>query len=226
MGKKSRAQQARINNLPNLAKKLQTLVEDEEDQDYLPPADKVDLLEHSFFVLDEYSDSDSDSEIDLEDRDLECELEELRNEEEIHHFGQILSEAQALAVMAEREATEGRPNRKRHYTGNSVRTKRYHAMKRRQLADQGQRFIHSWFSQTPKKAAVTETMEDSASSLRELETVSQEDKADLDTSPYTDSDLESVSEIKVEDNPQKDVAESLIRLFLAPKLATVSNYSK
>jgi len=48
----------------------------------------------------------------------------------------------------------------------------------------------------------------------------------LDTSPYTDSDSESVSEIKVEDNPQKDVAESLIRLFPAPKLATVSNYSK
>lgn len=141
-------------------KNLQTLVEDEEDQDYLPPADKVDLLEHGFFVLDEYSDSDSDSEIDLEDRELECELEE-----EIHHFGQILSKAQALAVMAEREATEGRPNWKRHYTGNSVCTKRYHAMKHCQLADQGQRFIHSWFSQAPKKAAVTETMEDSASSL-------------------------------------------------------------
>ena len=139
MGKKLKAQQARINNLPNLGKRSCTSMEDDEDQDYLPPDENDDLLEHGFFILDEYSDSDSDSETGLEDGELEVELDELRNEEEIYRFGQILSEAQSLAVKAEQEATGGQPKRKRHYMGNSMRTKRHHARKRRQLADQGQR---------------------------------------------------------------------------------------
>jgi len=198
MGRKTKAQQARINNLPNLNKTLSASVEDDQDQDLTDASSGCG----GFFILDEYSDSDSDNDmdIDLEEGELEDELEELRNEEEIHHFGQILLEAQTLAVKAEREAAEERPKRKRHYTGNSVRTKRYHAMKHRQLADQGQSFIHSWFLKKP--APVTE--------VRDLESMEAEPNEEKNRD--TDSD----SEIEVVDNLQNDVTDSLIRLFPSP----------
>jgi len=93
-------------------------------------------MEHGFFFLDEepseegldVSDSDEDEDLD------EDELDGLINEAKIEHFNAILFEAQAMAVKAEREANGERPKRKRHYTGNSNRTRQYHAQKRRQLA--------------------------------------------------------------------------------------------
>jgi hypothetical protein len=100
MGRKTKAQHARINNLPNLNKKLSASVEDDQDQDLTDASSECG----GFFILDEYSDSDSDNDmdIDLEEGELEDELEELRNEEEIHRFRQILLEAQTLAVSVHR----------------------------------------------------------------------------------------------------------------------------
>ena len=96
-----------------------------------------DLLERGFFFLDEDPDAedvDDDSDAsDLDEESLGEELQELKTEAEIRHFSAVLAEAQAMAVKAEREATEGKRKRPRHYTGNSIRTKRYHALKRHQL---------------------------------------------------------------------------------------------
>ena len=112
-----------------------------------------DLLEHGFFFLDDESPSEEDSDASDSDEDEELdedELDGLINEAKIEHFNAILFEAQAMAVKAECEANGEKPKRKRHYTGNSTRTRQYHAQKRRQLAATGQKFINSWFSREKK----------------------------------------------------------------------------
>ena len=87
-----------------------------------------DLLEEGFFMLEE--DLGSDSEDEIEDEELEDEsIDKPVTDADIVAFTQILAEAQLAAVKAERIATAEKPNRKRHYTGNSKRTKRYHAQK-------------------------------------------------------------------------------------------------
>ena len=64
-------------------------------------------------------------------------------------FTQILAEAQLAAVKDECIATAEKHNQKRHYTGNSQRTKRYHAQKRQKLGETGQQFIQSFFKKKP-----------------------------------------------------------------------------
>jgi hypothetical protein len=111
------------------------------------------LLEHSFFFLDDESPSEKDSDASDSDEDEELdkdELDGLINKAKIEHFNAILFKAQAMAVKAEREANGEKPKHKRHYTGNSTRTQQYHAQKRRQLAATGQKFIKSWFSREKK----------------------------------------------------------------------------
>ena len=83
MGKRSKAYHARINNLSNPIRKSSTVIVEEEDEDYSAQVQDEDLLEHGFFILDEYSDSDLDSDSDLsdlEDGELENELEGLQSE--------------------------------------------------------------------------------------------------------------------------------------------------
>jgi len=148
MGRQSKATKARRSNLGRLNNPQNPSVEDASDDEDLDFEDN-DLLEHGFFFLDdspseEDSDSDEDEELD------EDELDGLINEAKIEHFNAILFEAQAMAVKAEREANGEKPKRKRHYTGNSTRTRQYHAQKRRQLAATGQKLINSWFSREKK----------------------------------------------------------------------------
>lgn len=150
MGRRSKANIARIGNLPKPQNTQKTTVEDiseEDDSDY---EDDI-LLEHGFFFLDEEiseneaSDDESDEESATDDDVDENELNALKNEADIDRFNSILAHAQAMAVKAEREAAGERPKRKRHYTGNSERTKRHHAQKRRELASTGQKLISSMF---------------------------------------------------------------------------------
>ena len=145
MGRQSKAT---ISRLSNLQKSKNTHIPtfndvfDEEDT----ISDDEDFPDHGFFLPDEGisheedsedSDSDDDEEFDEE------ELNELQNEADIDHFKAVLAHAQAMAVKAEREAAGEKPKRKRHYTGNSDRTKRHHAQKRRKLEATGQKLISS-----------------------------------------------------------------------------------
>ena len=153
MGRQSKATRARLNNLPKPKNPQNPTVEDisdDEDMDF----DDEDLLEHGFFCLDEgtpleedldSSDSDDDEEVDEE------ELNALQNEADIEHFNAVLAQAHAMAVKAEREAAGEKPKRKRHYTGNSDRTKRHHAQKRRKLVATGQNLISSMFTKKEKE---------------------------------------------------------------------------
>ena len=67
-----------------------------------------DLLEERFFFLNEDSDSDSDSEFEDEEVE-EDEWKELRTETDLFHFNSILTEAQTVAIQAEKEATKSKP---------------------------------------------------------------------------------------------------------------------
>jgi hypothetical protein len=62
-----------------------------------------------------------------------------------------------MAVKAEREATGEKPKRKRHYTGNSDRTKWHHTQKCRELGTTGQNFISSMFSKKAKEPTTCAT---------------------------------------------------------------------
>jgi hypothetical protein len=150
MGRRSNGTQAHIKNLQRRDRTKKPTAEDvpeSEDEEYCPPTQKrmSDLLNEGFFFLDEELDGDSDSEFADEELE-EDELKELRTEAELFRFNSILAEAQAVAIQAEKEAAESRPKRKRHYTGNSARTIRHYALKRRQLQANGQSLISSWFS--------------------------------------------------------------------------------
>ena len=147
MGRQSKATMARRGNIgrPNNAQKPPVEEVSDEDSDF----EDDDLLEHGFFFLDEESLSEED--LDGSDEELdEDELHGLISEAKIEHFNAILFEAQAMAVKAGREASGEKRKRKRHYTGNSSRTRRYHAQKRRRLLVTGQKFINSWFSKEKK----------------------------------------------------------------------------
>jgi hypothetical protein len=74
-----------------------------------------DLLEHSFFFLDDESPSEKDSDASDSDEDEELDkdkLDGLINKAKIEHFNAILFEAQAMAVKAEREANGEKPKHK------------------------------------------------------------------------------------------------------------------
>jgi hypothetical protein len=153
MGRPTKAKQSRLNNLPKPKNPGNPVVEDLSDDDDMD-FDDEDFLEHGFFILDEgnpleedLDDSDSDEDEEIE----EDELNGLRNEADLEHFKAVLAHAQAMAVKAEREAVGEKPKRKRHYTGNSERTKRLHAQKRRKLVATGQPLISSLFTKKGKE---------------------------------------------------------------------------
>ena len=168
MGRQSNATRARLNNLGKINNPQNPSVEDVSDDE--DPDFEDDLLEHGFFFLDDEPKSEDGSDgSDSEDEEAdEDELDGLTNEAEIEHFNAILFEAQAMAVKAEREAIGEKPKRKRHYTGNSNRTLRYHAQKRRQLAATGQKFISSWFSKREKPNPTSELQQEDAQEIIEV----------------------------------------------------------
>jgi len=131
MGRQSKATLARLNNFLKPATHQNPTVEEvsEGSEDDDTDFEDEDFLEHGFFFLDEEPMNSDDTDSDGEGVD-EDELMGLQNEADIEHFNAILAQAQAMAVKAEREAAGEKPKRKRHYTGNSARTKRHHAQKR------------------------------------------------------------------------------------------------
>ena len=193
MGRQSKAIQARLKNLQKHVTTPQKAyvedVTDEEDADYnhAKQHGTADLLEEGFFFLDEDSDSDEDSEYGEEDIDEE-ELAELKTEDDIHRFNAILAEAQAVAIQAAKEAAESKPKRKRHYTGNSTRSARRHAMKRRHLEATGQKFINAWFSKKKDSPEV-------------ITEISDNEEEGIES----DNDLE-----------EPEIEERINRLFLSP----------
>jgi hypothetical protein len=190
MGRRSKATTARINNLQKSTGPRNATVEDvfnDEDVNY---EQDDDLLDEGFFFLDDDATEDDSDDCDSEDDEVdEDKLESLQNEAAIEHFNAVLREAQALAVKAEREAA-GERKRKRHYSGNSERTKRYHAQKRRELATTGQKLISSMFS---KKR-------------RDTTHVPEGQKAGDDI-------LEIVDDSDCSDDEENDVQTSVKRLF-------------
>jgi len=159
MGRHSRATLAHVSNLGHAQKKLRAHVEDitdPMDPDFdgnQPQRHPVDLLEEGFFILDE--DLGSDTEDEMEDEECEDEsTDKPVTDADIVAFTKMLAEAQLAVVKAECIARAKKPNRKCHYTGNSKRTKQYHAQKRQKLKETGQQFIQTFF----KKKSNTESM--------------------------------------------------------------------
>ena len=206
MGRRSKAATARLNNLGQLETSRNLTIDDAQisDHDDGMNIEGEDLLEEGFFFLDEGDDSDimidEDSEgSESEDEGIdEDELDELQNEADIEYFNAVLIEAQVMAVNAEREAAgQKKSKRKRHYTGNSDRTKRYHAQKRRALAATGQKLISTMFS-TRKTSDLTTQLDSQGNTARNIIEI-------------VDEALENDSES--EDDGSDEINASLQRLF-------------
>lgn len=206
MGRRSKAATARLNNLGQLETSRNLTIDDAQisDHDDSMNIKGEDLLEEGFFFLDEGDDSDimidEDSEgSESEDEGIdEDELDELQNEADIEYFNAVLIEAQVMAVNAEREAAgQKKSKRKRHYTGNSDRTKRYHAQKRRALAATGQKLISTMFS-TRKTSDLTTQLDSQGNTARNIIEI-------------VDEALENDSES--EDDGSDEINASLQRLF-------------
>lgn len=152
MGRQSKSTQARLKNLQKATNTKKATVEDasdKEDEEHSPSTcnSPPDLLAEGFFILDETSDCESDADSDFGDDGIDKdELTGLESEADIHLFNSILAEAQAVAAAAEREQAESKPKRKRHYTGNSSRTKHRYSLVRRQLHASSQKSINSIFT--------------------------------------------------------------------------------
>jgi hypothetical protein len=186
MGRQSKATLAQLNNLPRPVNPHNPTVEeisDDEDTDF----EDEDFLEHGFFFLDEGPGgeeiSDDSCGADEEEVD-EDKLNGLQNEADIEHFNAILAHAQTMAIKAEREAAGETPKRKRYYMGNSVRTKRYHAQKRRELTATGQKLISSMFV---KKKTQDSTLTDGNEALPDVIEIAD----DFDSSDGEDDEIEA-----------------------------------
>src|ERR1700678_4091146 len=178
MGRRARATVARLNNFAKPVNPQNPTIEevlDDEDMDF--EDEESDYLEHGFFFLDEEPTSEEDSDLDGFDTNEEVdedELEGLENEADIAHFNAVLAHAQAMAIKAERKAAGEKPKRKRHYMGNSARTKRHHAQKQRELAATGQKLISSMFT---KKVTESTPMEEKEAPPDAIEIVDNSDSS-------------------------------------------------
>jgi hypothetical protein len=171
MGRKSKASLARLANLPKAPQKsFKASVEDvaefnsdSEDTDFIPFRNHTSSEDDEgeqrlgrirgqfYFLADDFSDDDDDmtdlesvSDSDPEDRELEDEEEdEVRDDAALLNFAAVLKRAQEIAAEAERQ-NQGERKRPHQYTGNSKRTVRRHAEKRRKLAASGQKSITDW----------------------------------------------------------------------------------
>ena len=165
MGRKSKASLACLRNLPKPP--LRPILEDyydsedeEEDEEYcpdlcrpkVPGSPSKDRFQGIFLTAEDNSDieddlpdldcfSDSDSAL------LEMQQDEddtnIEDDAALLNFISVLQKAQEAAVHAERKRM-GETKRPKQYTGNSSRTLRRHAQKRRRLAAEGQSFISEW----------------------------------------------------------------------------------
>ena len=187
MGRRSKATLARLNNFSKPINPQNPTVEEvfDDENTHFEDEDK-DFLEHGFFFLDEeqppgedLDDSDSDEEVDEE------ELNELKNKADIEHFNAVLAQAQAMAVKAEREAAGEKPKRKRHYMGNSARTKRHHAQRCRELAATGQKLISSMFTTRQQKMMLPPEENETPPDIQAVEVIDDSDPSDVD-----DDDIE------------------------------------
>ena len=169
-----------------------------------PQHSAIDLLEKGFFMLDE--DLGSDSEDETEDEEHEDEsIDKPVTDEDIVTFTQILAEAQFAAVKTEHIATAEKPNRKCHYTGNSKRTKRYHAPSQKQwkLGETVQRFIQSFFENKPAVDSISSSpVVDSESGKVEFEVLELEEDVDdeIAVEIVADSGEEHPQRLLPEDN--------------------------
>jgi hypothetical protein len=98
------------------------------------------------------------SEIDgLSDSEIEIDEDEIREEAELLAFAEMLRTAQEVANEVEKK----NPRKwKRVYTGNSERTKRRHAEKRRKLEAQGIKSVKEWFLQVKHSAPCEDSESD------------------------------------------------------------------
>ena len=116
---------------------------------------------------------------------------------DIGTFTQMLAEAQLAAVKAERITTADRPNRKRHYTGNSKRTEQYHAQKQQKLGETGQQFIQNFFNKKPDIERMPAT-----ASLTDSDVVEAPDRGEL---------VEGRIEVLEEDEDEEPAVENLLQ---------------
>ena len=129
MGKRSKATTTRINNLAKSKIYQKPTVNEVSDHEDINFNDREGLLlDDGLFFMDldeeEMSSDVDDSESESEDEEVDDdELDELAKEAALNHFNAILSEAQKMAVKAEREIAGQKQKQKRHYTGNSAHTK-------------------------------------------------------------------------------------------------------
>lgn len=111
MGRRSKARQARQGNLSKNTKAHVDDCSDNDDDDYRPSSEEEEEDTHShgeaLLFLDE---DDLESDLELEDEEEELLVEEIEREAAILRFSAVLTEAQAMAVEAEREL-EGKRKR-------------------------------------------------------------------------------------------------------------------
>jgi hypothetical protein len=169
MGKRSKASLAHLHNLskaPSRSYKAtveDALDSDANDADYIANNDTGSVndacsdtegdnglngIKGRFFALEDDLNSDSDLDSvdgsDLEDMDLDDDEEvEIKNDAALLTFSAVLQQAQQTAVAAEKKKW-GQRKRPKHYAGNSNRTLRRRALKRRKLESEGQSFISKW----------------------------------------------------------------------------------
>jgi hypothetical protein len=189
MGRQTKAAQARIQNLRNNSASQQSSE---------PLHNTLSSQEHTaiFSVLEDdesesasdYTPSDSDD-FDSADED-EYDVEgDIQNDADLLRFSSILVELQAVAVKMEAKKAEFKPRRTKHYTGNSQRTKRFHAQKRHTISAKGQKFISHFFQK------------------QEIERLTHQlsDSTNLDSSSDSDSDTDELgtSLINVDEHIQQ-----------------------
>ena len=190
MGRRSRAQHARIQNLSKKHPKVMIEdVTDSDDDDFVPipdlddvsdsesedgfdceDSDSEDECTHSqkpMFVLDVM---DEDDRMDLEDELNEEEAAEVKNDAELLVFTNLLQEGQAAAVAAER-AREAKSNQPKYYHRKSTRTQERIRQTRRNLAKAGQKFIQQ-FMTAPRKTTGLNSETESEEQLNTAQNVS------------------------------------------------------
>ncbi|KIJ50611.1 hypothetical protein M422DRAFT_44342 [Sphaerobolus stellatus SS14] len=138
------------------------------------------------FIVDEGMDEmDSQSDIDCSEDEIDEDGEaEIQDDAQLLKFVTVLQDAQVAAQLEEKERMGGR-KRKKHYTGNSLRSEQRHAANRRKLAqDPTHQFISQFF---PLK-------KDSTRSIPSVSTERNEEQVSLVTDSI-ENDAEAIDEI-------------------------------
>ncbi|KAG1895017.1 uncharacterized protein F5891DRAFT_1194680 [Suillus fuscotomentosus] len=134
MGATSKANKARLRNIQSaLSRSHKTTIEDVSD-----------------------SEEESDSSCSDSEDDIGFSVEEGENvndEAALLTFSEILFRAQDTAVKGERQRSKD-TRRPKHYSGNSTRTLRHHALERKRIAETNQAFISSWIKKKPEVVGV------------------------------------------------------------------------